>query len=64
MVSIHMARNNWNEWGQENGGYIVSRKVPCAGCVLHHHPEECGKDFACIRRIMPDEVFAAVQQLL
>jgi ADP-heptose:LPS heptosyltransferase len=64
VVSIHMARNNWNEWGQENGGLILSRKVPCAGCLIHHDPEECGKDFACIRRITPDEVFAAVQQLL
>lgn len=64
VVSIHMARNNWNEWGQENGGLIISRKVPCTGCLIHHDPEECGKDFACIRNITPDEVFAAVRRLL
>lgn len=64
VVSIHMARNNWNEWGQENGGYILSRKVPCAGCLIHHDPEECGKEFACIRNITADEVFAAVRKLL
>ncbi len=64
VVSIHMARNNWNEWGQESGGYIVSRKVPCAGCIIHHDPEECGKDFVCIRGVGPEEVFAAVEKLL
>jgi ADP-heptose:LPS heptosyltransferase len=64
VVSIHMARNNWNEWGQESGGLILSRRVPCAGCVIHHDPEECGKGFPCIRLISVDEVFAAVQSLL
>jgi ADP-heptose:LPS heptosyltransferase len=64
VVSIHMARNNWNEWGHENEGYILSRRVPCAGCVIHHFSEECGKDFACITNIRPEEVFAAVKSLL
>jgi ADP-heptose:LPS heptosyltransferase/tetratricopeptide (TPR) repeat protein len=64
VVSIHMARNNWNEWGQESGGYIFSRKLPCAGCLIHHDPEECGKDFVCIRGIRPQEVFAAVKRLV
>jgi ADP-heptose:LPS heptosyltransferase/glycosyltransferase involved in cell wall biosynthesis len=64
VVSIHMARNNWNEWGQENRGFIISRKVPCAGCVIQHEPEECGKDFACIVNVTPMEVFDTVRQLL
>jgi len=64
VVSIHMARNNWNEWGQENGGYILSRKLPCAGCQISHDPEECGRDFVCIRNIKPDEVMQAVRKLL
>lgn len=64
VVSLHMARNNWNEWGQENGGFIISRKVPCAGCLIWHDPEECGRDFTCIRSITADEVFGAVRQLL
>jgi len=64
VVSIHMSRNGWNEWGQENGGLIISRKVPCAGCVIHHDPEECAKDFACMRNITVDEVYGAVQTLL
>jgi ADP-heptose:LPS heptosyltransferase len=64
IVSLHMARNNWNEWGQENRGLIMSRKVPCAGCVIHHEPEECGADFACISKIKPEEVFEAVQYAL
>lgn len=60
VVSVHMARINWNEWGQENRGFIVSRKVPCAGCSIHHEPEECGKAFACITQIKPEEVFDAL----
>ena len=59
VVSLHMARLNWNEWGQEQTGVIVSRRVPCAGCGIHRHPEECGKDFACLRLIQPEEVLAA-----
>ena len=64
VVSVHMARNNWNEWGQENGGLIVSRKLPCAGCLIWHDPEECGKDYVCIRHIKPEEVFEAVERLI
>ena len=62
VVSIHMARNNWNEWGQENRGYIVSRKVPCAGCSIHHNPEECGKGFACITKITAEEVYKTISE--
>ncbi len=64
VVSIHMARNNWAEWGQEQSGLIVSRRVPCAGCALYYEAEECGKEFACIRHIGPDEVFTAIERLL
>jgi len=64
VVSVHLARNNWNEWGQENGGYIVTRKVPCAGCLIGHEPEDCGKDFICLRGIKPEEVFSAVERLI
>lgn len=64
VVSIHMARNNWDEWGQENGGFILSRKLPCAGCQISHDADECGKGFVCIRNIGPDEVMSAVHRLL
>jgi ADP-heptose:LPS heptosyltransferase len=64
VVSLHMARSNWNEWGQENGGYILSRKLPCAGCLISQNPEECGRDFVCIRNIKPEEVMQAVRKLL
>ena len=64
VVSLHMARSNWNEWGQENGGYILSRKLPCAGCLISQNPEECGRDFVCIRNITADEVMQAVRALL
>jgi ADP-heptose:LPS heptosyltransferase len=64
VVSLHMARLNWSEWGQENSGRIISRRVPCAGCGIGLHGEDCGKDFACLRHIRPEEVFAAAQELL
>lgn len=60
VVTLFTARINWAEWGQENIGSIISRRVPCAGCAIFHDPEECGKDFACIRDIRPQEVFDAV----
>jgi ADP-heptose:LPS heptosyltransferase len=64
VISLHMARNAWNEWGQESSGFILSRKVPCANCQIHHHPEECGRDFVCIRGITPEEVMEAVRRVL
>lgn len=64
VVSLHMARLNWSEWGQEMTGRIVSRRVPCAGCAIGLDGEDCGKDFACIRHIRPEEVFGAIQAVL
>jgi len=64
VVSLHMARLNWSEWGQEVSGRIVSRRVPCAGCGIGLDGEDCGKDFACLRHIRPEEVFAAARDLL
>ncbi len=59
-VTLFTARINWTEWGQETAGVILSRRVPCAGCAIFHDAEECGKDFACIRDIRPEEVFNAM----
>ncbi|UMM63558.1 glycosyltransferase family 9 protein [Aristophania vespae] len=64
VISIHSARIGWPEWGQEQGGVIISRKVPCAGCYLHHNPEECGQDVACIRKIKIEEVLNQVKRFL
>jgi ADP-heptose:LPS heptosyltransferase len=64
VISIHLNRHNWNEWGHENNGYIITRRVPCAGCSIHHDPEECGKGFACIVNIMPEEVFRSVMEFV
>ena len=64
VVSIHSARINWGEWGQELTGSIISRRVPCAGCMLLHDEDECGKAFACITKIAPEEVFEAVSRWL
>lgn len=60
VVTLFTARIDWAEWGQENVGTIISRRVPCAGCAIFHDIEECGKDFACIVDIKPQEVFDAV----
>ena len=62
VVSIHSARVNWSEWGQELSGVIVSRKVPCAGCQIYHDVEECGKDFVCVTAISLDDVYSAVRR--
>jgi ADP-heptose:LPS heptosyltransferase len=64
VVSLHMARLNWSEWGQEMTGRIISRRVPCAGCAIGIDGEDCGKDFACLRAITPEEVFGAVADVL
>ncbi len=64
VVSIHCARNNWNEWGQESKGYIVSRRVPCAGCGIHHEPEDCGRGFPCVVNISAQEIFGAIAEFL
>ena len=64
VVSLHAARVNWAEWGQEMSGCIISRKVPCAGCSIYHDADECGQDYACITEIRVQEVLAAVMALL
>ncbi len=64
VISIHSSRIGWNEWGQEQTGVVISRQVPCAGCSLHHDPEECGQGVACITKITVQEVFREVGKLL
>jgi ADP-heptose:LPS heptosyltransferase len=63
VISLHMARLNWSEWGQARG-LVMSRRVPCAGCGISTRGEECGKQWACIRHITPEEVFEAARRLL
>jgi ADP-heptose:LPS heptosyltransferase len=62
-ISLHLARNNWSEWGQEASGLILSRRVPCAGCGIPTEGDECGKQWACLHHIRVDEVMNAVAQL-
>ena len=57
VVSVHSSRHGWDEWGQEGPGVIISRKAPCAGCNVHHDPEECAQEFACLTKITVAEVF-------
>jgi len=64
VVNLFLARQNWNEWGHENRGYIISRRVPCAGCNIYYDPEECGKGFACVVNISPHEVFRTVMEFV
>jgi ADP-heptose:LPS heptosyltransferase len=64
VINLFLARHNWNEWGHENNGYIITRRVPCAGCNIHYDPVECGKGFACIVNITPDEVFRCVMEFV
>jgi len=62
VVSIHSARINWSEWGQELTGAIITRKLPCAGCSIYHDVDECGKDFVCVTAISLDDVYAVVRR--
>ena len=64
VVSIHSSRINWSEWKQTGIGYVLSRKMTCAGRRLHYDPEECGHNIACVRDITVEEVFAAVAMTL
>lgn len=64
IVSLHMARNNWSEWGQEAHGLVLSRRVPCAGCLIQRDPEDCGRDLACLTGITAEDVFDAVDRYL
>ena len=64
VVSLHTARINWGEWGQEQTGSIIHRQVPCAGCHIYHDPEECGKDYVCVTQISIDEVWGAMEPFL
>ena len=58
-VSVHVDRLNWDEWGQDGIGAIVSKQVPCTGCGLNDIAL-CGRDAVCVRAITTDEVFAAL----
>jgi ADP-heptose:LPS heptosyltransferase len=60
VITIYLGRNNWAEWGHENAGYIITRRVPCAGCNIERDPEECGKEFPCLTNISPEEVLRTV----
>ena len=64
VVSLHTARINWGEWGQELTGTILHRQVPCAGCHVYNDPEECGRDIVCVANISVDEVWGAMQPYL
>lgn len=64
VVSLHTARINWGEWGQELTGKILHRQVPCAGCHVYNDPEECGRDIVCVANITVDEVWQAMQEYL
>lgn len=63
VVSIHMGRVNWSEWGQDASGVIIARRVPCAGCGIEL-AEECGKGLPCLNDIKVDEVFAQVIRVI
>ena len=64
VVSLHTARINWGEWGQELTGTILHRQVPCAGCHVYNDPEECGRDIVCVTNINVDEVWSAMKPYL
>jgi ADP-heptose:LPS heptosyltransferase len=62
-VSVHVDRLNWNEWGQDSEGVIVSKRMPCTGCGLNDL-QLCGRDAVCVRSIGVDEVWEAARPYL
>lgn len=62
VVSLHVNRLNWNEWGQDSRGVIVTKKVPCSGCGLND-VKMCGKEVLCLTSISVDEVFSTVMDV-
>jgi hypothetical protein len=58
-----MDQVNWNEWGQEGHGMIVSRRVPCCGCGIETE-EDCGKDLACLVNIKPNDILQAALPII
>lgn len=62
-ISIHMDQVNWNEWGQDGEGIILSRRIPCCGCGIED-PSECGKDLACLTQIKSEDVMQAIRSKL
>ncbi|MDH7797804.1 MULTISPECIES: glycosyltransferase family 9 protein [unclassified Beijerinckia] len=63
VVSIHMCQVNWNEWGQDGEGLIISRRTPCCGCGIQD-PSECGKDLICLTSIKPSDVIEGISRML
>jgi ADP-heptose:LPS heptosyltransferase len=63
IVSISIPRLNWQEWGQNRGGVIVTRQVPCAGCGINNLAQ-CGKDAVCIRTIPAEDVISIIGTVL
>lgn len=62
-VSLHIGRLNWNEWGQDGSGTILSKQVPCTGCGLND-VALCGRDAICLRAIDVDTAFEATRAYL
>lgn len=58
-VSLHVNRLNWNEWGQDSRGLIITKKVPCSGCGLND-VNMCAKDVLCLTSISVDDAFQGV----
>jgi ADP-heptose:LPS heptosyltransferase len=63
VVSLHMGAVNWREWGQEDSGVVVTRRVPCYGCGIEEIAE-CGKGLACLMNISVDEAFEGVRRAM
>ncbi|GBQ56486.1 glycosyltransferase family 9 protein [Komagataeibacter swingsii] len=61
-ISIHLARLNWQEWGQNQRGVIVTKPVPCAGCIINNDLDSCDADTICIKSITVDDVYRAFLQ--
>ncbi|QHI95846.1 hypothetical protein GT348_05930 [Aristophania vespae] len=63
VISVSVPRLNWQEWGQNQGGLVISRKVPCAGCGVND-VRHCGVGALCLKTIPVDVVFQEALKLM
>ncbi len=63
-IGIHSGVTDTGEWGPMGPQAIaISRDMSCGPCYLSKM-EECSRNFACMRQLLPGEVYHACKRLL
>ncbi len=63
-IGIHSGVTDTNEWGPMGPlAVAMTRDMSCAPCYLTKM-EECGRGFACLRQLLPGDVYRACKRFL